>query len=110
MRRVQLVLVLALIVGAAAFRLGAEHEADLSPHRSLLEEREISIEAATRQRILAELEEVHHLRERLLQDGMTLHATSPHVRYQQSHATKHCFGSLPCHTRPSDLCVSLCIC
>lgn len=110
MRRVQLVLLLALIVGAAAFCLGAEHEADLSPHPSLLEEREISVEAAARRRILAELEEVHHLRERLLQDGKTLHATSPHVRNQQDHATKHCIGSLPCHTRRSDLCVSLRIC
>ena len=60
-----------LIVGAAShrLRLGNELETDVAPHRSLLDKREVSNEAVERQRILAELEEVHQLRERMLQEG-----------------------------------------
>lgn len=69
-----------LIVGAASHRLGLgnELETGVSPHRSLLDKREVSNEAAERQRILAELEEVHQLRERMLQEGGTPFCSSHH--------------------------------
>ena len=55
------VLVMALIAGATSHRL-------LSAETGLAG-RELSEDAVERQRILAELEEVHQLRERMLQEG-----------------------------------------
>lgn len=55
------VLTMALIVGATSHRL-------LSAETGLAG-RELSEDAVERQRILAELEEVHQLRERMLQEG-----------------------------------------
>jgi len=72
-KQLVLLLAIALVAGAAAHRLGlgAVLDGDLSPHRSLLDKREVSAEAVERQRILAELEEVHQLRERMLQEAGT---------------------------------------
>ena len=54
----------AFIVGVSARTLT---EADLTSQRT--EGRELSSETMEHQRILAELEEVHQLRERMLQEG-----------------------------------------
>lgn len=64
-----LLLVAVMIVGAASHRPLVE-EADFRPQRSLLDVRDVSAETTEHQRILAELEEVHQLRERMLQEGM----------------------------------------
>ena len=58
-----------MVIGAASHRLlGAEIET--ASHRSLLGKHVLSEEAVERQRILSELEEVHQLRERMLQEGV----------------------------------------
>ena len=63
-----LLLVAILVAGAASQRrVAADHL--LPARRSLLNKQEASAEQAERQRILAELEEVHQLRERMLQEG-----------------------------------------
>lgn len=66
-----LLLVVTLIVGTSSRDLSAEPAdvANPSAHRSLLESQDLGTEATERQRILAELEEVHQLRERMLQEG-----------------------------------------
>ncbi len=56
------------VVGAASHRL---LRSETGPAAQQLEGRELSEEAAARQRILAELEQVHQLRERMLQAGKT---------------------------------------
>ena len=93
----QLVLMLALlfVAGAAAHRLGldAQLDADRSPHRSLLDKREVSVEAVERQRILAELEEVHQLRERMLQEGMP--ASLSASNFGMPHLGMHCHALVP---------------
>ena len=59
----------AMVIGAASHRsLNADTEA--VAHRSLLGKHTVSEEAIERQRILSELEEVHQLRERMLQEGV----------------------------------------
>lgn len=52
-KQLVLLLAIALVAGAAAHRLGlgAVLDADRSPHRSLLDQREVSAEAVERQRI-----------------------------------------------------------
>ena len=61
---IALLLTAALIVGGSARTLT---NADLTAQRT--EGRELSTETMEHQRILAELEEVHQLRERMLQEG-----------------------------------------
>ena len=59
-----------MITGAASHRV---LPAETNPvQRSLLNLREVSAESTERQRILEELEEVHQLRERMLQEGILL--------------------------------------
>ena len=71
-QRIQLMLLLVavMVMGAASHR-PLEKEADFRPQRSLLNVRDVSAETTEHQRILAELEQVHQLRERMLQEGMT---------------------------------------
>lgn len=57
-----------MVLGAASHRLLHGE----TGQRSLLENSQISEHAVEQQRILAELEEVHQLRERMLQEGMCL--------------------------------------
>ena len=64
-----LLLIVTLIAGATSREMSGELEASLFAHRSLLNSKEVATEAIERQRILAELEEVHQLRERMLQEG-----------------------------------------
>ena len=64
-----LLLIVTLIAGATSREMSGKLEASLSAHRSLLNSKEVATEAIERQRILAELEEVHQLRERMLQEG-----------------------------------------
>ena len=70
--RTQVLVLLAavMIIGAASHRV---LPADTNPaQRSLLNLHELSAESTERQRILEELEEVHQLRERMLQEGILL--------------------------------------
>lgn len=69
-RGVSLILLLALafVVSASSRTLTAE--TDLTSQTR--EGRELSDDAAEHQRVLAELEQVHQLRERMLQEGRTL--------------------------------------
>lgn len=64
-RFVVLLLATVFVAGAASHRLLST---DLTSQRPA---RELSEDAVERQRILAELEEVHQLRERMLQEGMS---------------------------------------
>lgn len=69
--RTQVLVLLAavMIIGAASHRVLP----DTNPgQRSLLNLHEVSAESTARQRILEELEEVHQLRERMLQEGILL--------------------------------------
>ena len=70
MRASLLLLMSYCIVGAASHRL-LRAENDLAAQH--LAGRELSEEGAARQRIFAELEQVHQLRERMLQEGNLLH-------------------------------------
>ena len=100
-KQLVLLLAIALVAGAAAHRLGlgAVLDADRSPHRSLLDKREVSAEAVERQRILAELEEVHQLRERMLQEGTTafVSASFPHFLVTCKHCCTECHTSIMSH-------------
>jgi len=67
--QVLVLLAAVIIIGAASHRI---LPADTNPaQRSLLNLHEVSAESTERQRILEELEEVHQLRERMLQEAGT---------------------------------------
>lgn len=94
-----LLLVTAMVVGAASHRLIAEPKP--FAQRSLLSERQVSAESTERQRILEELEEVHQLRERMLQEGIfqfthPLDHVQPLVRHNNGaiHSEHTCCTSL----------------
>lgn len=79
---IMMLLAMALIVSASARMLTAEQG------------RELAADAEEHQRILAELEQVHQLRERMLQEGTT-----------QTHRLTPCCNHNPLHSK---LCLCAC--
>ena len=79
-----LILLLAAIVvmGVSSHRLLAA-EVD---HRLLLNQQKVSVERVERQRILAEIEEVHQLRERMLQEGKRSFEATPSDELRVCHS------------------------